>query len=474
LELIKPRVKSLLAIVIASGLLVGCVRYQPRPLAASETAAALQGRSLTNAALRTFLETNLHRELGSWPAKRWDFDMLTLAAFYYHPSLDVARAEWQVAQGGIRTAKGRPNPTVNVTPAYDSGVANEFSPWMPLIVFDLPLETAGKRARRTEQAEHLSEAARLNIATTAWQVRSGVRASLLDYTAARERAELLEKQVVLQRESGDRLENQLQAGAVATAEVTATRIALAKLSVDLADARRQRAEAHARVAEALGVSASALEGVSLEFDLANLPSAEGMTSAEARRAALQGRSDILGALADYAASQSALQLEIAKQYPDVHFSPGYYWNQGNEGDSQWQLGITVELPVLNRNQGPIAEAQARRTAEAARFVALQAKVIAEIDRAVAGYEASRSNLTALQSLAAAQRTLHENSEALFKAGAADRLELLGSELEYDTAQLGELDARARLQQALGALEDAIQRPVQLPSSIYQSQQTNAR
>jgi outer membrane protein, heavy metal efflux system len=472
--LIEHRVRSLTAIVIASSLLAGCVRYQPRPLSAVATAAALERRSLTNAVLRTFLETNLHREFESWPAKGWDFEMLTLAAFYYHPSLEVARADWQVAQGGIRTAKGRPNPTVTVTPAYDNGIANSPSPWMPLIVFDLPLETAGKRARRTEQAEHLSESARLNIATTAWQVRSGVRSSLLDYTAAQERAQLLEKQVGLQREAGARLESQLQAGAVATAEVTAARIAQAKLNADLADARRQRAEARAGVAEALGVPSSALDGVSLALDLSALPLADSMTSAEARREALQGRSDILGALADYAAGQSALQLEIAKQYPDVHLSPGYFWNQGNEGDNQWQLGVTVELPVLNRNQGPIAEAEARRAALAARFVALQAKVIAEIDRAVAGYEASRSNLVALQSLADAQRTLHENTEAQFKAGAADQLELVSSELELETAQLAELDSRVKVHQALGALEDAVQRPIELPSSIYQSQQTNAR
>jgi outer membrane protein, heavy metal efflux system len=466
-------VRSLTVIFIASSLLAGCVHYQPRPLSASATAAALEGRSLTNAVLRTFLETNLHREFETWPAKRWDFEMLTLAAFYYHPSLEVARADWQVAQGGIKTAKGRPNPTVTVTPSYDNGVAGAPSPWMPLVVFDLPLETAGKRARRTEQAEHLSESARLNIATTAWQVRSGVRSSLLDYTAAQERAQLLEKQVGLQREAGTRLESQLQAGAVATAEVTAARIALAKLNADLADARRQRAEARAGVAEALGVPASALDGVSLEFDLSTMPLTD-MTSADARQEALQGRSDILGALADYAASQSALQLEIAKQYPDVHLSPGYYWNQGNEGDNQWQLGVTMELPVLNRNQGPIAEAEARRTALAARFVALQAKVIAEIDRAVAGYEASRSNLVALRALADAQRTLHENTQAQFKAGAADQLELVSSELELETAQLAELDSRVKEQQAVGALEDAIQRPIELPASIYQSQQTNAR
>ena len=72
---------------------------------------------------------------------------------------------------------------------------------MPLITLDVPIETAGKRKRRTEQAEHLSESARLNIATTAWQVRGAVRTSMLDLAAARQRAELLQKQIVLQQEA---------------------------------------------------------------------------------------------------------------------------------------------------------------------------------------------------------------------------------------------------------------------------------
>jgi len=450
------------------------VRFQPQPLSAAQSAAALEQRSLTNGALKVFLETNLHHDLTSWPIKDWDLDLLTLAAFYYHPSLEVARAHWQVAQGGITTAKGRPNPTLSVVPGYDNQVPNNPSPWMMLATVDVPFETAGKRKRRTEQAEHLSESARLDIATTAWQVRSGVRTSLLDYVAARRRTELLQKQVDLEHEIGDRLERQLQAGAVATAEVTAARVALAKLSADLADARRQSAGARASVAEAVGLPAAALASVSLNFDVSNLPSASSLTSAEARRTALQSRTDILGALADYAASQSALQLEVARQYPDLHLGPGYGWNQGNAGDNQWQLGASVELPVLNRNQGPIAEAQARRAETAARFVALQAKVIAQIDRAVAGYEAGRSNLTALQSLTAETRKLHDNTEAQFEAGAADRLELLGTELDFETAQLGELEAQARLQQALGELEDAIRQPIEFPDSIYKTQQTNAR
>ena len=82
---------------------------------------------------------------------------------------------------------------------------------------------------------------------------------------------------------------------------------------------------------------------------------------------------------------------MAKQYPDIHLAPGYFWNAGSAGENDWQLGATVELPLLNRHRGPIAEAAARREASAARFLALQAKVITEIDGAVASFRASQTN-----------------------------------------------------------------------------------
>ena len=310
-----------------------------------------------------------------------------------------------------------------------------------------------------EQAQALSESARLNIATAAWQVRSDLRTSLMEFGAARQRTAMLQAQVALQRDIIERLRTQLEAGAIASAEVTSARVALARAGADLAAAQRTLVTARARVAEAIGIPASALEGITLDVGWPQLSAADVLSAAAARSTALRSRTDILSALSDYAASQSALQVEIAKQYPNLHLSPGYLWNQGNEGDNEWQLGLTVELPILNQNQGPIAEAEARRTATAARFLALQAKVIGQIDRAVALCNATRQSLTELQALSAAQQGLRENTQALFKAGASDQLEMLNAELALNAARLAELDEKSNWELALGALEDAVQRPL---------------
>ena len=160
---------------------------------------------------------------------------------------------------------------------------------------------------------------------------------------------------------------------------------------------------------------------------------------------------------------------MAKQYPDIHLAPGYYWNAGSAGENDWQLGATVELPLLNHHRGPIAEAAARREASAARFLALQAKVITEIDGAVASFRASQTNVAALEALAAAQEKQQQTVEAQFQAGAVDRLDVLTAELESNATSIARLDAQVKLQQAVGALEDAVQRPLDLPESVWQTE-----
>ena len=131
----------------------GCVHFQPKPLAPAETAAEFQSRSLTTASLKGFLEDNLQREFPDWPHPLWDFDMLTLAAFYYHPDMEVARAKLAGAEAAIMTAGARPNPTANFSPTYNANSAAGVSPWTLGFTLDVPIETAGKRGYRIARAQ---------------------------------------------------------------------------------------------------------------------------------------------------------------------------------------------------------------------------------------------------------------------------------------------------------------------------------
>ena len=426
------------------------------------TAADFASRTMTDPGLRAFIERHSPSGLASWPVAEWDFTNLVWAAFYYHPDLDVARAQWAVVQAGKITAAERPNPTLSASPSYNTTTAVP-SPWLVTSALDIPIETAGKRGYRLAQAAHLSEVARLNIASVAWQVRSRLRTRLAGLFVAQETVRLLRQQQTVQAENVRILEGQVQAGAISAFEATQGRIASDTTQLALREAERQQAEARVQLADAVGVPVGAIENVRFSFpDLNELPAEASL--ADARRQALLHRADILGVLAEYAASQSALQLQIARQYPDVHLSPGYEFDQG---DNKWSLGLSLTLPVLNHNQGAIAEAEAKRREIAARFNALQARVLGEIDQAIAGYHLARAKQTDADALLGRLRQQEKAAQAIFGAGEISRGDLNALDLQLSAAALARLEALAKSQQAFGQLEDALQSPLGIPAAIEQ-------
>jgi outer membrane protein TolC len=427
----------------------GCTHFQPKPINPAKTAAAFEARSLNDAGLRRFIATNLNHEVTAW-----DVPALTLVALYFHPDLDVARAQWAVARAGIHTAGEWPNPSVTLAPGYDT-TRSELSPWFPLVAFDIPIETAGKRDFRLAQAQFTAEAARLRLATTAWQVRSRVRSGFVALLAARVSETLLLQQQKLQDENLRLLEKQLAAGGASAFDLTQSRITAQGAQLAWRDAQRKSREALGQLAEALGVPVAALRDVKFATE-ANDKLPEALPAAKARRQALLRRADLLAALADYAATQSVLQLEIAKQYPDLHLGPGYQYDQG---DNKWTLGLTLTLPLLNRNQGAIGEAEARRAEAAAKFSALQAAVLAELDRALTGLEAARLKLTDTEKLLLQLQQQERTTQALQAAGEISQGELLALRLPLAAATLARLEAKTQAQQAIGALEDAVQLPL---------------
>jgi hypothetical protein len=142
----------------------GCVSYQPQPLFPARAADDFHARTLTDAGLRAFLETN----------------------------------------GGV-------------------------TPWILGGVLDLPVETMGKRKHRVRQAEHLSEAARCDLANTAWSVRNRVRTNLLALQTVQATAALARDQAEALGRVARLVAVQWQAGAVSPVEVSAARAALALL-----------------------------------------------------------------------------------------------------------------------------------------------------------------------------------------------------------------------------------------------------
>lgn len=437
----------------------GCVHYQEQPLEVSQMAEALETRDLNDPELRAFLQTNLS-SVASWPLKEWNFEQLSLVALFLHPKLEVARAEYASARAAEITEGARPNPTVGITPEYTVNPAAGMTPWIATFQFDIPIETAGKRGHRIKRAQQLSQAARLRLGSAAWEVRSGVRSALLDLREAVGKMDLLARQAAAGQKVAEAYETKLKEGVSTAGEAAPFRLSLARARKELADARAQVGEARARLAAAIGIPLKALppsEALKAEFRMDTA-----LATGEARRRALTSRADLLAALADYAAAETMLKLQVAKQYPDLHLGTGYQYDQG---ENKWALGITAEIPLLNRNEGFIAEAVAQRAEAASRVLELQARILSEVERALASWQGAQERRDAMTEAVRSQEARVASLRAQFEAGAIESLDLLTAETEAVSEELFSWQAKFQEMRAFGELEDAVQFPLQPEPSV---------
>ena len=439
--------------LFASLILTGCAarRYQPAPIVATETASRLETRSLADPRLRAFVEKDVGHAVTPWPPQTWDSATLYRAALYFSPALDAARARLAESQAAIVSAGARPNPSLSVTPGVPS-------PYLFNLDFSVPIETAGKRGHRIQTARSLDEAARFDLADSAWKVRSSVRIALLNYLLAARSLDSLRSEETIRGEQVNILQQRFLIGEIPRPEVDLARIELSKADLAINTVEGQLAEAKAALAASIGIPVAGLRGFEFSWaDLDSPPGAESLSPEEIQRDAVLNRLDVRRSLAQYAAAEADLQLEISKQYPDLQIGTGYTYEETN---NFFTLGLSTILPLFNRNQGPIAEAEARRKEAAASFLEKQAQVIAGGERALALYKAALKELAEVdQTLSKLQDSQLRMMRQAVRLGEEDRLGLNGVQIQRAVLARARLDALARAQSALGELEDAVQRPL---------------
>src|SRR6202167_338414 len=206
-------------------LCAGCAAYRPAPLSAVRNAQEIQARSLDDPRLRTFVAAaragapsradggvDDGAATDAQVRRNWDLATLTLAALYFHPDLDLARADIAEARAGVRTARQVPNPSLSFedlsyTPGAPPGTA-----WTIAPVVNFMIETFGKREKRTAEATAMLQAARGELRSASWRVRAGVRDALIDLCAAQRRLDLLQARLDAQGQLVTLLERGLTVG----------------------------------------------------------------------------------------------------------------------------------------------------------------------------------------------------------------------------------------------------------------------
>jgi len=433
----------------------GFQEYIAKPIDTAAVAQKVNSKRPDDSRFNQYLLTNGYSP-EQLPVQKWGLDELTYCALFFHPSLDVARAQWRAAEAAKLSAGERPKPTISGSLAKGNNANNDISPYAYGLSIDIPLETADKRSIRIENAEHLSQAAKLEIAQTAWRLRNQVAQSLYEYQFNRQLTKLLAEEQAKRQEIVDIYQKRTNLGESSNIELSAAKLQLQTAAAELNARERNSLILLSQLASSLGLSLTQLQSMQLAESTNTDLLAALSVQADVQSSALLNRLDIRAALERYAAAEAKLKLEIAKQYPDISLSPGYTYEFGNK---VWSLGLSSLLTLLNKNKAAIAEATALREVEAAQFEALQTTVIAEANTANAKLAQARQMLENQKNLLQQQQRNTQRMERRFSSGDIDKLEITYARLEQVVAEKNVALSRYQLTTTVNELENALQMPL---------------
>ncbi len=396
-------------------------------------------------------------------AQDFSADELVRRALAFNAELAAARLGIERARARLQQAGLRPNPTIEVE--QQNGVFNTPGERATFIGFSLPLEIGGKRRGRIDLAQAELEIAQAEVADRERRLAKEVRAAYVDAMVAMRELEIMAGLSDLDTEAVRVVEARVSEGDAAPLELNLLRVEWERL-------RSRRALVAGRLQAAL-LRLQNLAGMPLEQPLRlreALPAAplfeRPATLESALEVALRSRPDLRRARLEEEAAQAGLNLARAQAAPDVSLFTRYGVQRttfdstpiGAISDHERLLafGVSISLPVFNRNQGAKAEAETVILQANQRRQFIASVVRADVMSAWARYEASNASLKAFEQGVLARS--EENIRAIrgaYEAGAFRITELINEQRRLLDAQREFTEALAERYRALGDLQAAL-------------------
>jgi cobalt-zinc-cadmium efflux system outer membrane protein len=390
---------------------------------------------------------------------------LVRRALATNASLAAARLDVERARARLRQAGLQPNPTLDFEQRTGrlTGSAGEGE---TSVGVSIPLELFGQRGRRIDLAEAEIDAAEAGIAERERQLASEVRARYAEALAARRELEIVGELAKIDAETARFVAVRVNEGESAPLEYRLLQVEIARLDSRRAvvEGRFQAALVELRMLTGLAAD----EPVSLGEDLTRV--AWGGASPpldQAIATALRTRPDLRLARLEERVAEAGLRLVRAQAAPDVTAFGRFSVEKSvfddtpagvlRDRDRTLSFGVSIGIPVFNRNQGARAEAetgiaQARKRREYAEQ-RVRAEVVSAFarlraaDAAVAAYEQGvipRSNDNLRSIRGAYQVGAYRITELL-----AEQRRLVDAEREYTETLAERFRALADLQTAIG-------------------------
>lgn len=393
-------------------------------------------------------------------------ERLVSTGFARRADLLAAQQRLAIAQGRLIQAGLRPNPTLETE--YGSSRLLGGSAESELNVgISQVFETGGKRRKRIEVARTELEQARAEVLALERRFAAEVRASYARSVAAGRQLDTLERLIAANEELVRVTRARLDEGDVAPVDLNVVRVETDRLR---AQAIRTRAELEGEI-----ISLRALAGfdVAEPLRIAPLPDHPprlDLSLADLTEIALRERADLRATRLAAELGAARIRLAQAQATPNIAGSVRYSRErritdlpellgigQVGQTDNVLRVGVAIELPIFNKNQGEIASAIGERAQAVRQREFLEATIKRDVALAYRRYRAAAEVLVlyATQIVPRSEENVR-SIRAAYNLGefsvfdvVNEQRRLIESETGYNEAVRDYYGALAELESALG-------------------------
>jgi len=275
-------------------------------------------------------------------------------ALTQNPELSAFSWESRAQEAATLQAGLFPNPTFNANAAnFGNQVIKGFDGDVVTLELSQLIELGGKRTARIEAAAQTKQLADWDYEAKRADVLTQVTQAFIDVLAAQQRLALTQQTHDLANQTTVTTAARVQAGKVSPVEETKAKVARASVQIELMHARKELEAARKRLAAGWGSTTARFESVAGNLD--SLPPPASLDSLQQR---LSKNPDLARWATEITQRQALIAMEKSKAIPDVTATVGAS-KYLMPNDYALVVGFSVPLPVFDRNQGRIQEAEHR-------------------------------------------------------------------------------------------------------------------
>lgn len=363
-----------------------------------------------------------------------------------HPALAEGRARMEAGEGKTLQAGLLPNPNLvgRMESAPFEGRTTGDAEYLAGVSQRIPVGGRLGAARDAERLE--TERLRKEYEVRRFELRSRVQGAFATALFASEVAKVQADTLELAKRAVTVARARRQAGDLTADELARVEMEEARARLDEDKAHGLRELAFVALAAAVGepgLKIGAVEGA--------LESALELPSLESVLATLEGGPQAGLARADVEAARARIDLAKVERIPDVTLDL-FYRRIGSTDTNAFDVGLTVPLPLFDRQQGRILEAEAQVREAEARARAGRGDTVRRVREAhVKLSEALDHTRLVRDEILPRAETILKTAEARHGAGDLSLADILPIRRDYAAVRLAHLEALREVMEAWGEL-----------------------